>query len=372
MTDAPPTVDAPAEWRLDPPDELAVRGLQIRMMRADVAATRKGKAAERKSAVLDEFASAFTALRDAPTPAADENAAPLDLDAILGDVTALATRITERPRAVSALIELMVFTPWPDGITWDSGARKSALDEAARDLAGLAPGDLAALTREFDAVMKQLRRKSIRWGRVAAVTVVGLGAGVMTGGMAAPAIGAAVGGTLGLSGAAATSAGLAALGGGSLAAGGFGVAGGTALVTGVSGLTAAGVAGASARYSRFGSGTLALDAVKIALAARLLAAEDADRDQKLRRIVESLQQTANHLAEKTNLLTERIAELKEQNRALSDDNNSLRAAVTRLRTELIDARADTKRLRAELEAAQRDRATVDVVLDRLPSVAAGE
>lgn len=66
-----------------------------------------------------------------------------------------------------------------------------------------------------------------------------LGAGalcVVTGGLAAPAIGAAVGSTfMGLSGAAATSAGLAAIGGGSLAAGGLGMAGGTAIVSAVAG-----------------------------------------------------------------------------------------------------------------------------------------
>lgn len=80
--------------------------------------------------------------------------------------------------------------------------------------------------------------------------VVGcLGAGalcVVTGGLAAPAIGAAVGSSLlGLSGAAATSAGLAALGGGSLAAGGLGMAGGTALIQAVAGgvgLVGAGIA----------------------------------------------------------------------------------------------------------------------------------
>lgn len=66
-----------------------------------------------------------------------------------------------------------------------------------------------------------------------------LGAGalcVVTGGLAAPAIGAAVGSSvLGLSGAAATSAGLAAIGGGSLAAGGLGMAGGTAIISAVAG-----------------------------------------------------------------------------------------------------------------------------------------
>lgn len=66
-----------------------------------------------------------------------------------------------------------------------------------------------------------------------------LGAGalcVVTGGLAAPAIGAVVGSSvLGLSGAAATSAGLAAIGGGSLAAGGLGMAGGAAIISAVAG-----------------------------------------------------------------------------------------------------------------------------------------
>lgn len=66
-----------------------------------------------------------------------------------------------------------------------------------------------------------------------------LGAGalcVVTGGLAAPAVGAAIGSTfMGLSGAAATSAGLAALGGGALAAGGAGMAGGTLLVSAIAG-----------------------------------------------------------------------------------------------------------------------------------------
>lgn len=67
-----------------------------------------------------------------------------------------------------------------------------------------------------------------------AAAVVGGGAlCFVTGGLAAPAIGAAVGSAMGLSGAAATSAGLAAIGGGSLAAGGLGMAGGTAVVSGV-------------------------------------------------------------------------------------------------------------------------------------------
>ena len=49
----------------------------------------------------------------------------------------------------------------------------------------------------------------------------------ITGGLAAPLIGGAIGAAMGLSGAAAVSAGLAFLGGGAIAAGGLGMAGGT-------------------------------------------------------------------------------------------------------------------------------------------------
>jgi uncharacterized tellurite resistance protein B-like protein len=75
-----------------------------------------------------------------------------------------------------------------------------------------------------------------RFWKVAAGTALGAVAVGVTGGLAAPAVGGAVGSLLGYSGAAATSAGLAALGGGSLAAGGAGMAGGTAVVTAAAGL----------------------------------------------------------------------------------------------------------------------------------------
>ena len=73
-------------------------------------------------------------------------------------------------------------------------------------------------------------------------TVVGGIVIAATGGLAAPAIGAAIGTGMRLSGAAATSAGLAALGGGALAAGGGGMAaGGAAIVS--AGAAAGAIAG---------------------------------------------------------------------------------------------------------------------------------
>lgn len=54
----------------------------------------------------------------------------------------------------------------------------------------------------------------------------------ITGGLAAPVVGTAIGGLMGLSGAAATGAGLAFLGGGAIAAGGAGMLGGTVVLVG--------------------------------------------------------------------------------------------------------------------------------------------
>jgi len=63
-------------------------------------------------------------------------------------------------------------------------------------------------------------------GGLIAVGLVATGAGAI----AAPAIGGAIGGLTGLSGAAATSYGLAVIGGGAVTAGGFGMAGGTTVI----------------------------------------------------------------------------------------------------------------------------------------------
>ena len=83
-----------------------------------------------------------------------------------------------------------------------------------------------------------------RAARTAFWKTAGLGVAVaaLTGGLAAPYVGGAIGSyALGLSGAAASNAGLAVLGGGTVAAGGMGMAGGAAVVAGMAGASAGGV-----------------------------------------------------------------------------------------------------------------------------------
>ena len=75
--------------------------------------------------------------------------------------------------------------------------------------------------------------------------VIGAAICAVSAGVAAPAIGALIGSSMGLSGAAASSAGLALLGGGSLAAGGGGVAAGTAAVVATGAVVGGGGAAAA-------------------------------------------------------------------------------------------------------------------------------
>ncbi len=367
------TTDSADRWRLEPSDIRALRGLQVCVMHAELRADRREKSAARRTEQLSRVVASLvaevtgndqtpTGPGPAQTPGLEE-----DLDRIIAAAPSLASQVSERARAVVVLAELMVSNPWTDDIGRIPKTHRAATTEVAELLPGLRPGDCAAMWRELDVVSKRLHRKSIRWGRVAAATVVGLGAGVVTGGMAAPAVGAAIGSTLlGFSGAAASSAGLAALGGGSLAVGGFGMFGGTVLVSSVGGLAGAGVAGIGTRYSGLASTTIAAEAVKLGLIARILLEDEQDRDQKMRRVVESLHQTQNDLARKVTALSERIVELKRSNRELDENNRILHTVVGRLRAELVDARAELKALRAELADTEQAATTIEVVLDRLP------
>lgn len=339
--------DLADQLTLDPGELVTLHSLRLQMMRTDISEERRDARKERKQLVLNEFHRSFlVAARSVGDNAPSDSFGP--------DMTAERARaIDSRSRAVIMLIDLMTFNPWYPAEKWVSAARQAGLQTAVQQLAGVSEDDFEAATREFDALMRQLKRKSIKWGKVAAVSVVGLGLGAVTAGWAAPAVGGAIGASLGLSGAAATSAGLAMLGGGSIAAGGFGVFGGTILLTGVGGVFAAGAAGATARFSRVGSAEVVADAIKLDLLAKLVLADSRDRDQKLRRVAEGLQSRINDFSDRINLLSERIVALKAENKRLGDENRALKDELASLR----EVRSD----------AEKAKATLEVVRDRLPA-----
>lgn len=341
--------DLADQLTLTPGEVVTLHALRLQMMRTDISKERRDAVKERKQLVFNEFHREFlVASRIAGEGVSSRLFKP-------EGVAELTVAIEMRSRAMILLIDLMTFNPWDASLKWVSAVRQDALRTVTEQLAGISQDDLDFATRQFDALMRQLKRKSIKWGRVAAVSAVGLGVGAATAGLAAPAIGGVIGASLGLSGAAATSAGLAMLGGGSIAAGGFGVFGGTILLTSVGGVFAAGAAGTSARFSRVGAAQVVADAIKLDLLAKLVLADAEDHDQKLRRVAEGLQSRINDFSEKINLLSERIATLKAENKRLGDENRALKDELASLRDD-----------RAEAEKAK---VTLEVVLDRLPAVA---
>jgi hypothetical protein len=352
------------EMRLTPKQVLAVRTLQARMLRLDAERETKPRSVNYKERYLQRFVvDAFRELASAEAPRDwmplelndFEQRCPSDQVRVFTDLAAvLAQDVTTRAAAVIVLAELVTFSPWDDGTRWNKRARNDGLEAAAADLAGLRDDDLKTMTDEFQSLMKSLRRKSVKWGRVAVASVIGGGVGALTLGWAAPAIGTAIGGTMGLTGAAATSAGLAALGGGSLAAGGFGVAGGTALLTGLGGLVAAGGVGAGTRFSRLASRSIAAEAVKLDLIARMVLADSPDHDEKIRRVVESLQEMIKDLNDRTSLLVNKIAQLKQEKSEAESENRQLKDQI--------------KEMEAELDELKAARTTLAVVRSRLPKV----
>jgi hypothetical protein len=137
---------------------------------------------------------------------------------------------SNRTESGLVLLELVAFSPYFPlsedeakakrfkGLSLDKQTRKAALKMRSQDL-GFPDDRASQLERAMQSSLDSLTGK---WVRIGFAAVGGLALAALTMGLAAPAIGAAVGGILGLKGAAATAAGLAAIGGGAVAAGGLG------------------------------------------------------------------------------------------------------------------------------------------------------
>lgn len=348
------------EMRLDADEMLVLTLLQQVMIGRDLIAEKNTTQAQTKQRFRDGFAQVATMAhwsrgddlpgwaREAAATVADRVPAQ-QRRAIEEAGPVFGGQVQQRSRALLLLIELVAFQPWSGGVDWVAAARRDALAVAAGHLSALRPSDLRAVTNEFDAVLGALARRKVRWGRVVAASAAGLVLGVASMGVAAPAIGAAVGGLLGFSGAAATSAGLAALGGGSVAAGGFGMTGGTVLLTGLGALGGVGAGAAGSRVTGWSASQVVAAAVKLDVVARMVLLDAEGDEAKVRLVVEGLQGRLDEV-------TTTIGRLAEQLRRLSADNDRLTAENKELRR-LLEAE------RAEAETAQ---TALEVVIERIP------
>jgi hypothetical protein len=352
--------DVAEDMRLDADEVLVLTLLQQLMIGRDLIAEKNSERARTKQRFRDGFAQATTMAHwsrgdDLPEWAREGATAiaarvPAQQRRLIEEAApAFGGRVQRRSRALLLLIELVAFQPWSGGVDWVPAARRDALAAAASHLTALRPGDLRAVTDEFDAVLRALARRNVRWGRVVAASAAGLVLGVASMGVAAPAIGAAVGGLLGLSGAAATSAGLAALGGGSLAAGGFGVAGGTALLTGLAALGGAGAGAAGSRVTGWSASQVVAAAVKLDVVARMVLLDAENDEAKARLVVEGLQARLDEVGTTIGRLAEQLRRLSTENARLTAENQELR-----------------RRLEAERSEAETARTALEVVIDRIP------
>lgn len=163
--------------------------------------------------------------------------------------------IKDSRKRLLILSEGLVFTPYFNIQHRESAHLQETVDEANRLVwranvfkfakkVDLDKSTLEQWETQYSEALRAIGGRSDIWKKATFVALASVALAV-TGGLAAPIIGGAIGAAMGLSGAAATSAGLAFLGGGAIAVGGAGMAGGTlaiigggAILGGVSGLTA--------------------------------------------------------------------------------------------------------------------------------------
>ena len=152
------------------------------------------------------------------------------------------------PKLGSILLEASLFIPYfplgkkkkKEKLACDYDNKDKAVEKLCTRLAF----DYDLVLSAIDSYKEALKKipPSSFWKKVL-ISVVFAAIIAVTGGIAAPVIGAAIGGVMGLSGAAAVSAGLAFLGGGAIAAGGFGMAGGTVVLISGGAILGAGISG---------------------------------------------------------------------------------------------------------------------------------
>lgn len=303
-------------------EDFVLTSWQYRMMQRDIAAS-KGKHLPVKRDIRNSFRTAAVesilqrddatwspAVADAVT-ALGRDGEGHDLEALEGAAPNISPVVAKRSRALLLLIDLYGFEPWTEG-KWDKTARAECLAEAHRAMDQLHPEDLAAIETAYKEAIKKLS-KSGSWSKYALLAGAGLGLGVLTGGLAAPAIAGAYGSVvLGYSGAVATTAGMAALGGGSIAAGGFGMAGGAALITGVTGAAGAGAAALGGRATGFTVAQVAADAIKLHVVTQLVLRDVDGNEEAAKAIIVSLRERVANLGQVVASLAERIETLRAQ------------------------------------------------------------
>lgn len=283
-----------------------------------------------------------------------------------GPFRRLCSRSGSRVRSLLLLIELVAFHPWsprdPErplktATAWDRDSRLESLRRLSGWLTGTTEEDADTMAECYGEVLANAGKGGRNWWVIGGLTATGVALGALTGGLAAPAIGAFIGTTVfGLSGAAATSAGLAALGGGSLAAGGFGMAGGTALIASVGGIAGAGLAGgATSTAQTMGTderrnlvARMAIDLVKLQVLARVVLINELHDYDQVTVVVQSLRERRGEVEQRLKALGQEITDEEIDPDAVPTDEKAqlklLARALDRAVDDLLRRRAEDSRV----------------------------
>lgn len=381
-------VQVQKKLELSPDEDFILTAWQYQMMQRDVAAS-KGKYLPSKREIRNSFrdnAVAAIVARDQDdwSPAVAEVVHQIAADGESPNLEALESAgpqissvVARRSRALLLLIDLYGFEPWVEG-KWDKAVRAEALAAAHRSMDQLHPEDLPAVENAYKDAIKKLSKAS-NWTKYALLAGAGLGLGVLTGGLAAPAIAGAYGAlVLGYSGAVATSAGLAAIGGGSIAAGGLGMAGGAALITGFSGAAGVGAFTLAGKAAGFTAARIAADAIRLHVVTQLVLRDVDGNEEAAKAVIVSLRERVTSLGKTVVTLAERIeilraqletkqAELnaeRDQRKAAEDRVARFRIVADRLKERVTGPENDElQALLAELEDLEGEKKTVETLAE---------
>lgn len=354
-------------------EDFILTAWQYRMMQRDIAAS-KGKRLSAKREVRNAFRVAAVeaiarndeddwsgAVVEVVQRIGATSESP-DLEVIEDAGPEISSGVARRSRALLLLIDLYGFEPWVEG-KWAKDARAETLSEAHEAMDQLHPEDLDAVKTAYNDALKKLS-KSGSWTKYAFLAGAGLGLGVLTGGLAAPAIAGAYGTiVLGYSGAVATSAGMAALGGGSIAAGGLGIAGGAALITGFSGAAGAGAVTLGGRATGLTASRVAADAIRLHVVTQLVLRDVDGNEEAAKAVIVSLWQRVANLGYTVVTLAERIESLREQLETTQVEMNLERKQHQEAEDRAARFRAIAGRLRDRVDST--DNEATQALLDEL-------
>jgi hypothetical protein len=232
------------------------------------------------------------------------------------------------PKLGTILLEAVIFQPYfPLGDAFNGQALEPNADHQEERIAsmcqalGFSRHLLGQAQHAYEEALEAIPPSTF-WYKVVIVAAAAIVVAI-TGGVAAPVIGGAIGAAMGLSGAAAVSAGLAALGGGAIAAGGLGMAGGTAVLIGGGAMLGAGIAGGLVQLLSTSRQLVLRELAKLEAVARVFLTQLPDAREAIGSVIHHERATRDRLRDECLRLRSQKRSSRESRTAIEELEHSL-------------------------------------------------